>query len=297
MRQQRTSAQAGTRATLLGGVAIGLWSALALLTTFTRGLPAFETLGLGFGVAATAGFILLAARGRAALARLKIPAPAWLLGFAGLLLYHALYFVALGHAPPAQASLIAYLWPLLIVLFAALLPGGRLAPAHIAGAALGLGGTALLLLGPATGTGPAAAGGQAGLGYAAAAGCAFVWSGYSVLNRHFAAQPSEALVGVCAAVSVCGLAARALFQPWVPPTPVQWAALIALGLGPLGLAFLAWDHATKHGRLALLGTLAYLAPLISTLLLIACGRTAPRLDVLGAALLIIAGAAVAARAR
>lgn len=292
--QQRAAEAGSLRATLLGGVAIGLWSALALLTTGTRGLPPFETLGLSFGVAALAGFALLAARGRAALARLKIPAPAWALGFAGLFFYHALYFVALGNAPAAQASLIAYLWPLLIVLFAALLPGGRLRGARVLGAVLGLSGSGLLLL--HTGAAPHA-GGDPRLGYAAAAGCALVWSGYSVLNRRFSAQPSEALVGICAAVSLCGFAVRAVAEPWVAPAAGQWAALIGLGLGPVGLAFLAWDHATKHGRLALLGTLAYFAPLISTGLLIAFGLTPPRPEVVAAALLIMAGGGIAARAR
>ena len=48
------------------------------------------------------------------------------------------------------------------------------------------------------------------------------------------------------------------------PDPGQWLAIALLGLGPTGLAFLAWDYATKHGRLPLLGALSYLAPLLST---------------------------------
>ena len=48
--------------------------------------------------------------------------------------YHALYFFALKHAPPVEASLVNYLWPLLIVLFSALLPGMRLRAGSVAGA-------------------------------------------------------------------------------------------------------------------------------------------------------------------
>ena len=65
---------------------------------------------------------------------LKQPPAVWLLGVAGLFFYHALYFTALSHAPPVDASLIAYLWPLLIVLGSALLPGERLRWWHGAGA-------------------------------------------------------------------------------------------------------------------------------------------------------------------
>ncbi|MEP6906693.1 MAG: hypothetical protein ABI858_01745, partial [Pseudoxanthomonas sp.] len=43
----------------------------------------------------------------------------------------------------------------------------------------------------------------------------------------------------------------------------------------LRAAFLLWDHGTKHGDIALLGSLSYLAPLLSTLLLVLAGQAAP----------------------
>ncbi len=287
-------------ATLIGAGAILLWSALGLLTTATRGVPPFETLALTFSVASGGGLALLGLRGRAALARLRLPWRAWLLGFMGLFAYHALYFLALNNAPPAEASLIAYLWPLLIVLLAAGLPGERLRARHVAGAALGLAGTALLL---ARGGGPAS--GLPGLGLPglglhrlgdiAAAGCALVWSGYSVANRRFADQPSEAIAGICGAVALAGLACTWAFEHPVAPDARQWAAILALGAGPVGLAFFAWDHATKHGRLPVLGALSYLAPLLSTALLIAFGQARASPALLAAAGLVIAGAVVATR--
>ncbi len=283
--------QIRTRATAAGVLSILLWSALALLTTATRNVPPFELLGLSFAVACACGMAVLGLGGRTALARLRAPWPAWLLGFCGLFFYHALYFTALKQAPPAEASLIAYLWPLLIVLFSAARPGERIRPLHLLGAVLGLSGTALLVLRDHGGTGHASA-----LGYLAALGCALVWSGYSVLNRRFADTPSEAIAGVCGAVAVAGMLCHFLLERTVVPDARQWAAIVALGVGPVGLAFFAWDFATKHGRLALLGTLSYLAPLLSTLLLIATGAARAGVSVLAAAVLIILGAAVAARA-
>ncbi|MDE2583484.1 MAG: DMT family transporter [Rhodospirillales bacterium] len=276
-----------TRATAIGAIAILLWSALALLTTETNGIPAFELLTLGFGVAAAAGLILLALRGRAAVCRLRQPPRAWLLGFVGLFLYHALYFLSLKSAPAAQANLINYLWPLLIVLFAATLPGHRLRGRHLAGAGLGLAGTILLLRAPLAGTGEALP------GYAAAAGAAVVWAGYSVLNRRLAEVPSEVIAGVCALVALAALACHLALERTVAPSAPQWAAIFALGLGPVGLAFYAWDHATKHGNLATLGSLSYATPLLSTALLIAAGRAPLSPALLGAAGLVIAGALVA----
>ena len=172
------------------------------------------------------------------------------------------------------------------------MPGRRVQPRHLAGAALGLAGTATILLGAGGGS----AGGQVGsaLGYGAAFGCAAVWAGYSVLNRRFPGVPSDVICPICGAVAAAGLACHLALERAVLPDSGQWAAILALGIGPVGLAFYAWDHATKHGQLALLGTLSYLAPLLSTLLLIAMGETRASVTILLAAVLVIAGAAVAA---
>lgn len=45
--------------------------------------------------------------------------------------------------------------------------------------------------------------------------------------------------------------------------------IAALGLGPVGLAFYAWDYGVKHGDIRLLGVASYAAPVLSTLLLVA----------------------------
>jgi drug/metabolite transporter (DMT)-like permease len=307
-----TAAQKATndaRATLTGVVAILLWAALALLTALAQeagtgaALPPFELLGLSFGIACIGGLVLLGLRGGGAL-RLLVQAPAaWFTAFIGIFLYHALYFFALSAAPPAEASLIAYLWPLLIVLFSASLPGEHLRWRHVGGAVLGLGGTALLLakkLMAASGS-PALDGQPLDgnfWGYLAAFGCAFTWSGYSVLNRRFGKTPSEMIIGVCGAIAIagglCHLAlVKAGIETTVTPSVLQWLAIIGLGIGPTGLAFLAWDYATKHGRLSLLGSLSYISPLLSTLLLILCGRADASWQILAAAGLIILGAVVA----
>lgn len=250
-------------------------------------MPPFELLTLSFVVAFAASLGMLALRGRAALGRLRQPLAPWLLAFAGLFGYHALYFVALKAAPPAEASLVNYLWPMLIVLFSALLPGGRLRLRHVAGAALGLAGTALLL---SRGGGP---GGGSVLGLGAALGAALTWSGYSVLNRRFASVPSEMIGGVCGAVALAGLACHLALEATVMPGAGGWAAVVLLGLGPTGLAFFAWDHATKHGNLPVLGALSYLAPLLSTALLVAAGQAEASAALVAAAALTVAGAVVA----
>src|SRR5581483_10007917 len=112
-----------------------------------------------------------------AIKALRQPMIAWVVGVGGLFGYHALYFLALRFAPPAEAGLLNYLWPLLIVLFSSLLPGERLAPHHIIGALLGLAGTVLLFSGN---RGGGFAPGQLP-GLIAAFVAAFVWATYSVM--------------------------------------------------------------------------------------------------------------------
>lgn len=87
----------------------------------------FQLLALSFAVACGASLVLLGLRGRAGFRGWRQPWPVWALGFGGIFAYHALYFFALKAAPAAEASLIAYLWPLLIVLLAARAGGERCA--------------------------------------------------------------------------------------------------------------------------------------------------------------------------
>jgi drug/metabolite transporter (DMT)-like permease len=284
-----TQTRTASSATAIGVIAVFLWSCLALLTTLTAGIPAFELLALSFGVAFVASLCILGRHGSAGFQSWRQPWSVWVTGFVGIFAYHALYFFALKAAPPAEASLIAYLWPLLIVLLSSFSAGERLRKRQLLGALLGLAGTAFIMQLRAPGDVAAAP----IAGYLAAFACALVWSTYSVVNRRFSEVPSSIIGGICGLVTVAGLVCHLAFETTVRPDFTQWAAIIGLGLGPVGLAFFAWDHATKHGSLAMLGALSYLAPLISTLLLIAVGQSHASPILIIPALLIIVGAVIA----
>lgn len=287
-------AGARRRATLIGALAPLLWASLALLTTAAQPLPPFQLVFLTFGVAFLMALVkwgLERARGGASpLAHLRLPWRVWALGVGGLFGYHILYFNALGRAPAVEASLICYLWPLLTVLFSALLPGERLRAVHVLGTAIGLAGAALLVTrGEALAIDPRYA-----AGYLFALGCAFWWAGYSLLSRRFGEVSSDAVGGFCGATALCGLAAHLLFEDWVAPDAGNALAALLLGLGPVGAAFFFWDWGVKRGDIQALAALSYLSPLLSTLLLILAGRAAASWVVAGACLLIVGGAALAA---
>ncbi len=272
-------------ATMAGFGAVVLWATLALLTTLSGAVPPLQLLAMCFAVGGTIG--LLAGWRRKGWRAWRQPWPVWALGVGGLFGYHLLYVIALRTAPPVQASLIAYLWPLLIVVGASL--GTGLRAHHLIGALLGLAGAGLIVTG---GQGVALSREHAA-GYGIALLAAIFWAGYSVLSRRFAAVPTDAVTGFCLATAALSLLAHLLLEETVVPEGTEWLAILGLGLGPVGLAFFLWDIGVKHGDLPVLGAASYAAPLLSTLVLIAAGR-AEATWVVGVACLLITGGAVMA---
>ena len=275
-------------ATLSGCGAIALWATLGLLSRAAAALPPLQLTAMSFCVSAVLGVALLAVRGE--LGVLRQPAVVWAHGVFGLFGFHALYFAALAWAPPAEANLINYLWPLFIVLFSAALPGMRLSRWHLAGVACGLAGCALLLGGGAALTAAAVP------GYLMALGSAVTWAVYSVLARRLAAVPTGAVAGFCAATAVLAGGSHLAFEATVMPDAGAWLAVLVLGVGPVGAAFFLWDHGMKRGDPRLLGTLAYATPVASTLLLALGGFAVLTPVVLAAAALVAVGGLLAARA-
>lgn len=280
-----------TRATIGGIVAILLWSSLAVLTLGTASLPPFQVLAIVFLFGGLCGLAGNAADG-SGLRALRQPWPAFLLSTIGLFGYHALYFIAFRHAPAVEANLVNYLWPLLIVVFAAFVPGVGLRAGQLVGTLVALAGVIVMLTrGRALDIDPAHA-----WGYAAAAMASLTWAAYSVLNRRFAEVPSAAIAGPCLAVSALAAIVHFASERTVAPDALQWVALVFMGIGPTGIAFRLWDGGTKRGDLALLGTLSYAAPVLSTGFLLASGRVDAHPTQAIALALLLLGAWISVRA-
>jgi drug/metabolite transporter (DMT)-like permease len=287
----RESGATTSGATSIGFIAVLMWALLAILTAASGSVPPFQLNAMSFVIGGLIGFIWIAWTGR--WRELRQPPGVWALGVLGLFGYHALYFTALRNAPPVEAGLIAYLWPLLIVLFSALLPGERLRWFHIAGGLLGFLGAALIVT---RGEGMTFDGRYA-TGYLAAIACALTWSGYSVLSRRNAAAPTGTVAGFCAAAAILSIPFHLIFETTVWPDGTgQWLAVLGLGLMPVGAAFYVWDIGVKKGNIQLLGVLSYAAPLLSTLILILFGFGAFTWQIAIAAVFITAGALLASQA-
>jgi drug/metabolite transporter (DMT)-like permease len=277
------------RATLIGFSAILMWSLLAVLTVASGHVPPFQLAAMTFAIGGAIGAAWVA-RARAWRALRQKP-QVWAIGVCGLFGYHALYFLALRLAPPAEAGLLNYLWPLLIVLFSGLLPGERLRLHSLAGAVLGLIGTVILFMG--NGLAPAL---DFVAGYSAALCAAFVWAAYSVLSRRFAGVSTAAVAGFCLATAVLAAVFHLAFERTVWPEHAgQWLAVLALGIAPVGIAFYAWDIGVKRGDIRLLGVASYAAPILSTMFLVLAGYAEASATLGLAAILIAGGGLLAAK--
>ena len=163
---------------------------------------------------------------------------------------------------------------------------------HLIGALCGFCGAALIIQGGGTGFNAAAL-----PGYILAFLCALTWSGYSVLSRKIGDAPTETVAVFCVATAILSALTHLMFEDTVWPVgAIGWGSALALGLGPVGLAFYVWDIGVKRGDIQLLGTTSYAAPLLSTLVLVLVGIADPSWMLGAATLLITGGAVIAARA-
>ncbi len=280
-------------ATLLALGAIAFWATLASLGTALSHVPPFLLTGLALAIGSVLSLPQLL-RDRRAWA---VPPRTLALGLYGLFGFHFLLFIALRHAPPVEANLVNYLWPLFMVVLAPLLlKGMTLRPLHVVAALLGFAGAAIAILGARSGASAAGAT-TAAWGFLPALGSAFIWASYSLWTQRVPAFPTAA-IGLFGLVSgLLALGCHTVLEPSVTLSTRDIVLIALCGLGPLGAAFYLWDMALKRGDARQIGILSYLTPLASTgLLLVLTGRPLSWTIAL-AALMIISAAVIGTRVR
>lgn len=218
----------------------------------------------------------------------RLPPAVLALGVYGLLGYHFVFFQALRRAPPVAANLVNDLWPLLIILLTPLFQRERRLTLRHAGAGLmGFAGAALLVTG-----------GRWGFeathlpGYAFALAAAVIWATYSLASSRLGAIATGAIGAFCAVSGALALILHKLLETPYSFSAHEFPLVLAMGLGPLGYAFYAWDEAMKRGDPRVVGALAYLIPLASTLLLAAFAGGRLESTVWLAMALVLGGAAL-----
>lgn len=273
---------------LLALTAILIWSTLALFSSQLTHVSPFLVLGVALMLSGSYSLVRRSAW--------RIPLTTLGVGVGGIFGYHFLYFRAMALAPAVEASLINYLWPLLIVVLSPLvLSGYRLRPRHVFGALLGLAGAGLIAT-SASSAGPLSLRFEYLAGYLMMAGAALIWALYSLLTKRVPHFSTESVAAFC---TVSGLLALAFFllsggslAQVQALSSHDWLVIVLCGLGPMGAAFFFWDAALKRGDPRRIGSLAYLTPLLSTLNLVVFARLSLTPVSFAAMALIVTGAVV-----
>ncbi|MFL6605601.1 MAG: DMT family transporter [Steroidobacteraceae bacterium] len=269
--------------TCLGALAIPLWATWPALSLQTQAIPALECAAICFLVAS-----LVLARmeqsgattgSRISSWRAWIPALAFGVGESGSGVF---FLLSTHHISAAEANLITYLWPAMIVAFGAILGIFRPRPRHIAGIVLGFGAVTVLTWGGTLSLS------YKGIGLALLAGIS--WAIYCVFRLQWK-EPAGAILsrGFAIAAILCG-ALHLLLESSVVPSIAGISAAVLVGIVPGAFANLAWDQGFRRGDSQLLAIMAYATPLCSALILSLLGLEPLTWSLLlGAALVVLAG--------
>lgn len=278
-------------------VAVVLWAIAPLLVNIASAVPPFRlaTIALLSGALAALPMTLRRRKKARTEARQVALSFKWKLVIYGLvpvLIFGAVvgYLAGMGKAPAAEAALITYTWPILFIVLSQWLFHRRIPLPVIVGAGIAFCGAAVLIAPDSLGAGVSDHYG----GYALALLAACCWALYSWICQ--AAPVAIApLMPLLFLVAGAGAATADTLAGSAPGMPSGGALLagIALGLGPYGLAMVAWDLALRNGPTALIGSLAYAVPVLAAVLLVVAGIAAPDWRLPVAALLVVAGSVVA----
>ena len=116
------------------------------------------------------------------------------------------------------------------------------------------------------------------------------------MSRKLASVPTDAVAGFCWATALLATLVHVAVETTVwPENLTQWLAIVALGIGPVGAAFYAWDIGMKRGDIRVLAAASYATPLLSTLFLVMAGYAQPSASIALAAALIAGGGLIAAK--
>lgn len=206
------------------------------------------------------------------------------LGFLGLFLYSALYYYGLTQLTSQEACILNYLWPIMLLLFSAIILKERFTIGTWIAMACSFLGVVILSAGGSS------ADGMAPLGMAACVLAAACYGLFSVLNKKANYDQNIAMMVIWLVVAVCSAALGLATEEWVPLTGAHWLGMLWLGVVVDAAAYLLWALALNGAKnTASIANLAYLTPFLSLIVSAAVLQERIRLRALLALVFIIGG--------
>ncbi|MBB1625879.1 EamA family transporter [Achromobacter sp. UMC71] len=242
---------------LLTAVAPAIWGSTYVVTTLM--LPQGYPLTVAMLRALPAGILLL-------LAVRQLPHGIWwlrafILGALNFSVFWALLFVAAYRLPGGVAATLGAIQPLVVILLARALLGSPVRGLAVLAALAGIGGVALLVLGPKAALDPV--GVTAGLASAASMALG------TVLSRRWQ-PPVSALTFTSWQLTAGGillLPAALLAEPALPPaTALNVLGIAYLGLIGAALTYVIWFRGIARLEPAVVSSLGFLSPVTAVLL-------------------------------
>ena len=265
-------------------LAIPLWATWPALATFATAVPPFELLAIAYLVGCGVLWKLESPRDRDRRGdgrpfRALIAPLFCAFGVCGS---SAFFIFATHRIPPAQAHLIAYLWPAMLVIVGGALRLFRLRWRHVGGVALGFSGAAVLVRDtPLSGSG-------AGIALALLSGLS--WALYCLFRLRQGPAAGNVLTAACVISAAVCTVLHIATEHTVVPGAGALAAAVCVGIFPLALANFAWDRGVRQGNSQLLAVMAYATPILSALLLVMLGMAVPTMSLaVGGVLIAAAG--------
>jgi len=285
------------QATGIGFIAIFLWSSLALFTSQVGSVPPMLAIAITFSMASVFLIIVYFVRGELVQSWKDTPIKSMLLSGSSYFFYHFFYFYALQHSPTLLAGLLAYSWPLLIIMCLSSRKLSTFHWTHLIGGIIALAGTGLMIHSSTqmstildttasnnTNTPPTI------LGYLSAFIASLIWGSYSLTNRRRLNVPASCVLWNCIVAAILATGFHFALEPHVYNfSQDTWIAILGLGFGPIGVAFLCWDIGTKRGDLSLLSVLSYTAPALSILWTALFGKQAIGNEQIVAVIVVVIG--------
>lgn len=285
-KQQPPAPTPRSQAVVLALGAVLLWATWPALALVAVPAPPFYVLA----VAALAGFIAsattFALRGQTR-AFFATPLRTQVVVALGLLGTNGFFLFAMPRIGAAEASIIGFLWPILLIMILSRRDGVRLTGPQKIGMVAGFAG-AVLVIGPTLDK-------EFDLGGILLAFCSGLsFAVYSALRTR--GQEAHGVVGPSMGVlALVAFALHLLTETSVSMDRGQWLSLVCMGVLSLTISNGLWDRATRSGHMATVSSITYLTPLVSLFLLAGLGMEIVSASAVAGGVLVVAGAFIVAR--
>lgn len=268
-------------ATLLGSLALLLWSTTAFIAIHLTDLPTFELLFFLLFITLICSMLRLTWNKKWSF--VSTSPKFWAIGSLCIPLNTLGYYSAFKFISPAQADLIYYLYPIGGLMLAGLFFGYRIPKAAFIGAFLGFCGVFILFYDDAL----SIFSNNNMIGTAFAAMAALSWSIYMIFSRRFANSPHE-MIGLFFGVgSIIFFLFHLAAEPFVMPSIEEFIYIVLWAVIIQSYSYSLWEIGIKKGNFMMMNILSYITPLCSIFILIASGNHPFSLQVVLATLLVI----------